>query len=267
MTSPHVATQHEAQLHTHLRTLHLTAVAEQYRPLAHDAAQAEWTYEGYLATLIAEEIDRRTRNRRQRRIKEARFPLRKELADFDFDQIPALNKSMILALTQGTYLDAAHSAIFVGGAGLGKTHLAIALGLAACRQDHRVRFYTVTELVNDLHQAQDEHRLPKFLASVLRHKLIILDELGYVPFTPTGAQLLFQFCSALHERVALLVTTNLPFGEWVQVLGDERLTVGLLDRLTANAHIIEFVGDSYRFRQRIDQHKTLLNDDNAGETS
>ena len=180
MTSPHVATQHEAQLHTHLQTLHLTAVAEPYRPLAHDAAQAQWTYEGYLATLITEEIDRRTRNRRQRRIKEAHFPLRKELADFDFDQIPALNKSMILSLIQGTYLDAAHSAIFVGGAGLGKTHLAIALGLTACRQDHRVRFYTVTELVNDLHQAQDAHRLPKFLASALRHKLIILDELGFV---------------------------------------------------------------------------------------
>ena len=267
MTSPHFAAQHAQQLQSQLQTLHLTAVADRYRPVAQEAAQDHWTYERYLATLIAEESDRRTRNRRQRRIKEARFPLHKELADFDFDQIPALNKAMILTLTQGTYLDAAHSAIFVGGAGLGKTHLAIALGLAACRQDHRVRFYTVTELVNDLHLAQDEHRLPKFLASALRHKLIILDELGYVPFTPTGAQLLFQFCSALHERVALLVTTNLPFSEWVQVLGDERLTVGLLDRLTANAQIIEFIGDSYRFRQRIDQHKTLLNDDNAGETS
>ena len=135
-----------------------------------------------------------------------------------------------------------------------------------------MRFYTVTQLVNELHQAQDEHRLPKFLEAALRHKLIILDELGYVPFTPTGAQLLFQFCSALHERVALLVTTNLPFGEWVQVLGDERLTVGLLDRLTANAHILEFVGESYRFRQGLAQQasqptpEVLRNSRNAGGT-
>lgn len=265
MTNAHFSTQQEQQLQSQLRTLHLAAVLARYRPLAQEAAQQQCAYEGYLATLIDAEVERRSRNRRQRRIKEARFPLHKELADFDFDQIPALNQALILSLAQGTYLAQACSVLCVGGAGLGKTHLAIALGLAACRQDHRVRFYTVTELVNDLHQAQDEHRLPKFLETALRHKLIILDELGYVPFTPTGAQLLFQFCSALHERVALIVTTNLPFGEWVQVLGDERLTVGLLDRLTANAHILEFVGDSYRFRQRLNQHKALRNDGNAGE--
>lgn len=265
MTHPHFSAQQAQQLHTQLQTLHLAAVSNQYRPRAQEAAQQQWSYEGYLATLIEAEVDRRSRNRRQRRIKEARFPLHKELADFDFEQIPSLNKAMILSLAQGAYLEQASSVLFVGGAGLGKTHLAISLGLAACRQDQRVRFYTVTQLVNELHQAQDEHRLPKFLETALRHKLIILDELGYVPFTPTGAQLLFQFCSALHERVALLVTTNLPFGEWIQVLGDERLTIGLLDRLTANASILEFVGDSYRFRQRLDQHQALRNDGNAGE--
>ena len=265
MTSSAFSTPQAQQLQTQLQRLHLAALLTDYQPLAQEAAQQQWPYERYLATLIAAEVDRRTRNRRQRRIKEAHFPLPKELADFDFDQIPALNQALILALAQGDYLDQALSVLFVGGCGLGKTHLAIALGLAACRQDHRVRFYTVTELVNELHQAQDEHRLPKFLETARRHKLIILDELGYVPFTPTGAQLLFQFCSALHERVALLVTTNLPFGEWVQVLGDERLTVGLLDRLTANAHILEFVGDSYRFRQRLDQQQVLRNDSNDGE--
>lgn len=267
MSSQTFSTQQEEQLQTHLQNLHLAAVSAHYRPLAQDAAQKQWSYESYLATLIEQEVERRTRNRRQRLIKEAHFPLSKEIADFDFEQIPSLNKQMILSLTQGTYLDQAQPILFVGGAGLGKTHLAISLGLAACRQNHRVRFYTVTELVNQLHLAQDEHRLPKFLEVARRHKLIILDELGYVPFSATGAQLLFQFCSALHERVSLLVTTNLPFGEWNQVLGDERLTVGLLDRLTANAHIIEFVGDSYRFRQRLDQHKTLRNDGNAGGLS
>ena len=253
MTTHALSAPQTAQLQTHLQTLHLAALLTDYQPLAQEAAQQQWPYERYLAALIDAEVDRRTRNRRIRRIKEAHFPLLKELADFDFDQIPALNQTLIHTLAQGAYLDTAQPVLFVGGCGLGKTHLAIALGLAACRQDHRVRFYTVTQLVNELHQAQDEHRLPKFLDAALRHKLIILDEFGYVPFTQTGAQLLFQFCSALHERVALLVTTNLPFGDWVQVLGNERLTVGLLDRLTANAHILEFVGDSYRFRQRLDQ--------------
>jgi DNA replication protein DnaC len=112
-----------------------------------------------------------------------------------------------------------------------------------------VRFYTVTGLVNELQQAQNEQRLTKLIDHALRHKLIILDELGYIPFSTTGAQLLFQFCSALHERVSMIVTTNLPFGEWVQVFGNERLTTGFLDRITYRAQILEFVGESYRFRQ------------------
>jgi DNA replication protein DnaC len=141
----------------------------------------------------------------------------------------------------------------VGNPGLGKSHIAIALGLAACRQDQRVRFYTVTHLVNALQEAQANHQLPAFVEKALRHHLIILDEFGYVPFSPTGAQLLFQFCSALHERTSLLLTTNLPFSQWVQVLGDERLTTALLDRLTFQSHILEFRGDSYRLRQSISQ--------------
>jgi DNA replication protein DnaC len=124
------------------------------------------------------------------------------------------------------------------------------LGLAACRQGQRVRFYTTTGLVNELHQAQDAYQLPRFLDRALRYRLIILDEFGYVPFSTIGAQLLFQFCSALHEHVSLIITTNLPFGDWMQVLGDERLTSGLLDRVTFRSHILEFRGQSYRFRQQ-----------------
>ncbi len=142
----------------------------------------------------------------------------------------------------------AQPVIMVSAPRLGKTHLAISLGLAAARDGHRVRFYTVTGLINDLQQAQNEQRLQKFIDQALRHKLIILDELGYIPFSTTGAQLLFQFCSALHERVSVVVTTNLPFGDWIQVFGDERLTTGFLDRITYKAHILEFVGESYRFR-------------------
>lgn len=239
------------QLNQQLQTLHLTAVLTQYRDRAQEAAQRDWSFEEYLASLIAEESERRTTNRRRRRIKEARFPLHKELADFDFSATPSLPKQRILALAHGNYIDAVESVIMVGNPGLGKTHISIGLGLAACRQDRRVRFYNVTALVNQLHQAQADHQLPPYLDKALRHQLIILDEFGYVPFSATGAQLLFQFCSALHERVSLMLTTNLPFGEWGQVLGDERLTSGLLDRLTARSQILEFVGDSFRFRQRL----------------
>jgi DNA replication protein DnaC len=237
---------------------------DQYRELAQQAAQANWPYEIYLAQLIEEEVERRTRNRRQRRIKEARFPLVKELAEFEWDAIPELNKARILELAQGDYLEQAESILLVGNPGLGKSHIAIGLGLAAARQDHRVRFYNVTSLVNELHQAQEEHQLPRYLEKVLRHRLIILDEFGYVPFSATGAQLLFQFCSALHERVSLIITTNLPFGDWIQVLGDERLTSGLLDRLTFRSHIIEFRGESYRFTQQASN--LLRNVGNAVET-
>jgi DNA replication protein DnaC len=114
-----------------------------------------------------------------------------------------------------------------------------------------VRFYNAAGLVNELIQAQDEHQLPKFLATALRHRLIVLDELGFIPFSSTGAQLIFQFCSTLYERVSMLVTTNLRFADWTQIFGDERLTAALLDRLTHKAHILEFVGESYRFRQRM----------------
>lgn len=245
----------QARLDQQLQSLHLAAIAEQYAALAQQAAQSNWSYETYLAYLIDQESERRTCNRRRRYIQEARFPLLKELADFDYSVMPHLNKQQIATLADGVYLAQAEPVILVGNPGLGKTHIAIGLGLAACRQSHRVRFYTVTQLVNELSQAQQDHQLPKFLEKLGRYKLLILDEFGYVPFSPSGAQLLFQCCSALTERVSLIITTNLPFSEWIQVLGDERLTSGLLDRLTFRSHILEFVGESYRFRQRQRQQK------------
>lgn len=243
------------QLDSQLKQLHLATILEHYASQAQQAAQEGWLHEHYLSSLIHQEVERRTGNRLQRRIKEAHFPLNKELADFDFSLLPDFNRQKVLALAQGDYLAQADSIILVGNPGLGKTHIAIALGLAACRQDQKVRFYTVTQLVNELQQAQTDHQLPKFLEKALRHQLIILDEFGYVPFSPMGAQLLFQFCAALHERTSLLITTNLSFSQWVQVLNDERLTSGLLDRLTFRSHILEFVGESFRLRQGLAQQQ------------
>lgn len=237
------------QLALHLKTLHLAAFLEQYADLAHDAQQAGWSYEQFLLVLAQQEVARRTLNRQQRLIQQAHFPMRKELADFDFTALPVLNRSRLLHLADTSdYVPTAEPVIFVGNPGLGKTHLAISLGLAACHQGYKTRFYNTAALVNDLTLAQSEQRLPKFFAAALTHQLIILDELGFIPFSPSGAQLLFQFCSALHEQVALIVTTNLAFSDWPQVFGDARLTAALIDRLTYHAHIFEFRGQSYRFR-------------------
>ncbi len=238
-------------LETNLKQLRLSTFLQNYRKFAEDAARANLGYDRYLLALVEQEVAQREENRKVRRIKAARFPVLKELADFDFSCVPSLNKQRVLELARGSYLDKAESVLLVGNPGLGKTHVASSLALAACRQGHRVRFYNAAGLVNDLIQAQDEHHLSKFLATALRHRLIVLDELGFIPFSPTGAQLIFQLCSTLYERVSMVVTTNLRFADWTQVFGDERLTAALLDRLTHRAHILEFTGESYRFRQRM----------------
>jgi len=238
-------------LETYLKQLRLPTFLHNYHRFAEDAAQNDLCYDRYLLALAKQEVAHREENRKVRRIKAARFPVPKELADFDFSCVPGLNKQRVLELARGSYLHKAEPIIMVGNPGLGKTHVATGLALAACRQGHRVRFYNAAGLVNELIRAQDEHQLPKFLSTALRHRLIVLDELGFIPFSPTGAQLIFQFCSTLYERVAMIVTTNLRFADWTQVFGDERLTAALLDRLTHKAHILEFIGESYRFRQRM----------------
>jgi DNA replication protein DnaC len=239
-------------LETYLKELRLPTFLKHYRQVAEDAAHNNLGYDRFLLALAEQEVAQREQNRQVRRIKAAKFPFMKELADFDFSCVSSLNKPKVLDLVQGGYMMKAEPILLVGAPGLGKTHVAVGLALAACRQGRRVRFYNAAGLVNELIQAQDEHQLPKLLATALRHDLIVLDELGFIPFSPIGAQLIFQFCSALYERVALIVTTNLRFADWTQVFGDERLTAALLDRLTHRAHILEFAGaESYRFRERM----------------
>jgi len=240
-------------LESYLKELRLPAFLKHYRPFAEDAAQAHQGYDRYLLALAEQEVAQREKNRQERLVRAARLPVFKELADFDFRCVPSLPKQQVLALAQGHYIRQAESILLVGNPGLGKTHIATGLALTACRQGHRVRFYNVAALVNELLQAQEEHRLPKLFNQALKQQLVVLDELGFIPFTATGAQLIFQFCATLYERVALIVTTNLRFADWTQVFGDERLTAALLDRLTHRAHILEFVGESYRFRQRLQQ--------------
>ncbi len=211
-------------LESHLKTLRLATFREQYRQVAEDAAGNNLGYDQYLLALAQQEVAQRHLNSQRQRIKAARFPVIKELADFDFSAIPQLNKQRILELARGQYIQRAESIIMVGQPGLGKSHVSTGLALAACRQCHRVRFYNAATLVNELILAQEQHRLPKFLATALKQNLIVLDELGFIPFSTAGAQLMFQFCSTLHERVALIVTTNLKFADWTQVFGDSKPT-------------------------------------------
>jgi len=182
-------------LESHLKSLRLAAFRQQYRQIADDAARNNLSYDAYLLALAEQEVSQRYLNTQRQRIKAARFPVLKELADFDFSAIPQLNKQRILDLARGEYITKKEPVIFVGNPGLGKTHLCIGLALVACRQCHRVRFYNAAALVNELSAAQEQQRLPKFLATTLKQDLIVLDELGYIPFSATGAQLLFQFCS------------------------------------------------------------------------
>lgn len=241
---------------THLKTLRLTGFVQQYRRYAEDAARTNQRYEDYLEALAAYEVARRTQARQERAIRAARFPVLKELADCAFHRVPQLNKAQVLAFAQCQFLNHAESAILVGNPGLGKTHIATALGLAACRRGYKVRFFTAASLVNELLAAQEGHRTEKVLTQARKQHLVIIDELGFIPFSERGSHVLFQFCSAMHEQVSLLVTTNLRFGAWTQVFGNEQLTAALIDRLTHRATILEFMGESYRFRERMQRQQT-----------
>jgi DNA replication protein DnaC len=240
-----------------LRQLRLPTVAANYRRFAQEAAQTRQPYEEYLLALLEHEIDQRDVNRRKRRVLEARFPVLRTLDEFDFAALPGLNRTQVLDLARGEYIARRENVAMIGAIGTGKTHIAIALGLAACEQGHRVRFYTAAGLINELLEAQEAHRLTRLENWLMKQDLIIIDEVGFVPFSQRGAQMLFTFISQKYLRGSLVMTSNLAFAEWPEVFGDPRLTSALLDRLTHRCHILEFTGESYRFRQSLQRQATL----------
>lgn len=242
-------------LETYLKRLKMPQAAKTYESLAREAADNNLRYEEYLLGVLEQEVQQREYNRIQRGIRQAGFPVIKTLENFDFKAIPSLNKPKVLKLMQGEYIRNKENIILVGNSGVGKTHIAIALGYEACRQGLRVKFYTAAGLINELLAAQQEYRLNRLEKQWLVPHLVILDELGYVPFSKIGAELLFQFCAARYERGSIIITTNLEFPKWTEVLGDEQMTAALLDRLTHNAHILNINGDSYRFRQALAKQK------------
>lgn len=240
-------------LDTYLKQLRLPTFLHSHRKLAEDAARANLGYDRFLLKLVEQEIAQRELNQQTRRIRAARFPMLKELADFDFSAVPKLNKAQVLDLARGAYIAKAEPILLVGNPGLGKSHVATGLALEACRQGHKVRFYNAAGLVNEMLELQEKNQLSRFMTQVLKQQVVVLDELGFIPFSTLGAQLMFQFCSTVYERVALIVTTNLQFADWVQIFQNERLTAALLDRLTDRATILEFLGESYRLRKTLKQ--------------
>jgi DNA replication protein DnaC len=246
---------HQSLLESYLRQLKLPTFVHHYASFAQDASRGDLSCERYLLALCEAEIAQREAKRVERAIAQAKFPVIKDLSTFDFSALEGVSKTRVLELAQGGYLSRAESIILIGNPGLGKTHVATGLALAACRQGRRVRFYNAANLVNDLLSAQQELKLSRLMAQLCKQELLVLDELGFIPFSRDGAHLLFQLCSALYERLALIITTNLRFADWNQVMGEERLTAAMLDRLTHKAHILEFVGESFRFRQRLRQEE------------
>jgi DNA replication protein DnaC len=202
----------------------------------------------------------------ERRIKEARFPAVKSLDSFDFPALPSLNKALVLELARCEYVARRENVIAVGNSGTGKTHIALGLGLAACQRGLSVGFTTAAGLVHELIEARDEKRLLRLQCQVAGYKLLIIDELGYVPFSQTGAELLFEVFSQRYERGSTIVTSNLPFDEWTGVFASERLTGALLDRLTHHVHILEMNGDSYRLKQSKRRSRSTADHTQPAET-
>jgi DNA replication protein DnaC len=227
----------------------------EWEKLAREAAAKNEAYENYLLRLTEAEVTTRSANALSARIRTAGFPVIKDFDTFDFAAIPTLPKQKVLELARGQWVEQHSNCCLIGNAGTGKTHVAIALGLAICRLGQRVRFVTAASLVTQLEEAQQQHRLDRFLSQLDRLDLLIIDELGYLSFSRSGAELLFQVFADRYERRSLLVTSNLAFSEWGSVFQGDRMTAALLDRLTHRCDIFEMNGESYRFRESMKTKK------------
>ena len=233
----------------HLKTLKLPTFLREYEKLARQCAAEGLDHVRFLARLVELELIDRERRMIERRIKAAKFPAVKSLDSFDFKAIPSLNRMQVLELARCEWIERRENVIALGPSGTGKTHVALGLGLAACQKGLSVGFTTAAALVNELMEARDERRLLRLQKQMANHKLLIIDELGFVPLSKTGAELLFEMISQRYERGSTLITSNLPFDEWTETFGSERLTGALLDRLTHHVNILEMNGDSYRLGQ------------------
>ena len=236
-------------LEYYLKKLRLPTMLREYGPMAAICQKDRSDYPTYLLRLTERELLDREKRAAERRVKEANFPVLKTIDTFDFKAQPSINEQLVRELMRGEYIDKKENVLLIGNPGTGKTHLASALAFSACAHGRKARFYTVTGLVTELVECREERRLQRLQKQLQRLHLLILDELGYVPFTKTGAELLFEVISRAYEYQSLMVTSNLPFEQWTEVFGSERLAGALLDRITHRCHILEANGESYRLRQ------------------
>lgn len=245
-----------ATIRQQCKLLHLPAVGAQCAELAEQAVRERRTHLGYLEALLQAELEERDQRLIERRIHEARLPRVKTLEEFNFERNPKVSAQQIHELASGDYIGRAEPVIFIGDSGTGKTHLLTGLAMAACRQKHRVRFTTTAAgLINEMVEAKHQLQLGRALARWARYDLIALDEVGYVPLAEVGAEFLFQVIAERAEKAAVIVTTNLPFSEWTQVIPNARLCKALIDRITDRANIIETGTESYRFRRTLEKRK------------
>ncbi len=246
----------EARVALLLTELRLPTIKRNYARVAREVTAAGGDFEQYLHAILEEEAEDRRSRRIQRRLKDAHFRQIKLLSELDAAALPkGITLPQLHQLAAGEYLGRASNVIAIGSSGTGKTHVCTGLGVEACRQERRVRAYTATQLVSELEAAQETHQLHRFLARFAKWDLVIVDELGYLPITEHGADLLFQAFSERHERASTIVNTNLPFEDWSQVFQTERLAVAMLDRITHNATILEMNGPSYRLRAATNARK------------
>jgi DNA replication protein DnaC len=232
----------------HLKALKLPTVLAECEKVAQRCSAENVDHLGFLLQVVELELIERERKAAERRLKAARFPTPKTLDEFDFAARPSVSKPLLLDLARGDYLTKRENILFVGPSGTGKTHLATALGMAACAQGKKVRFWRVTELITTLREAEQDRQLLRLRHQLARLDLLILDEFGYVPASKAGAELLFDVIASAYERQSVVLTTNLGFEHWTEVLGNERLTGAALDRLTHKASIVETAGESYRLQ-------------------
>jgi len=238
-----------------LRRLRLPTMAREYREYARQAREASEGYEGFLLALATRELEQRQANQVQRRLHEAHFPLVKTLEKTDLNKWPGFDAVQVRQYTECHYIGRRENLVLLGKHGTGKTHAATVFGVEACRRGYRVLFTTAAHLANTLIEAREERQLKRHLAKLARFELVIIDEVGYIPFSAEGAQLLFQVFSDRYERASLMVTSNLPFAQWTSVFGDASLTAALLDRLTHHCSIHEFDWESIRFTESLQHSK------------
>ena len=247
----------ELRIHTYAKRLRLPLVSAQAARYAEEAAAAGHDHLEFLAAILDAEVAQRDVNVERARIAQARFPELKELSDFNFSLVPSLNAALVSDLARCSFIDHREVVLAVGPPGTGKTHTAIGLGLAACRRSRRVRFVTVADLVTELSEAQAEHRLSRLEEQLDRIDLLICDELGFLRLDADQGQLLFMLLAHRYTRGGLILTSNLEFADWTAVFNDDaRLTAALLDRLTHRCHLLQFRGDSYRFRESLARAST-----------